>query len=222
VASAGNSPTWAELATRARHSLIELYWDKDKGYLADCLLANRHTRAKDAIKDMTLRSNGLFAVSLDVIQGEKARSIVLCALKHLVIPGAIRSLAPLEVETPLPIHDRMGHLVNNPRFPYCGTYTGDEDTSRKPAYHNGTAWTWPFPGFCEALAKAWNCQDAATRSARSYLSSMDRLLTSGCLGHLSEILDGNAPHTQRGCDAQAWGATEALRVWRWLQSVTSK
>ena len=33
------------------------------------------------------------------------------------------------------------------------------------------------------------------------------------MGHLPELLDGDAPHAQRGCDAQAWSATEALRVW---------
>jgi starch synthase (maltosyl-transferring) len=42
---------------------------------------------------------------------------------------------------------------------------------------------------------------------------MDR----GCLGQLPEIVDGDAPHTQRGCDAQAWSATEAFRVWKLLQ-----
>jgi glycogen debranching enzyme len=42
------------------------------------------------------------------------------------------------------------------------------------------------------------------------------LLNEGCLGQLPEILDGDAPHAQRGCDAQAWGATEALRVWKFL------
>ena len=30
------------------------------------------------------------------------------------------------------------------------------------------------------------------------------------------VLDGDAPHRQRGCDAQAWAVTEALRVWKWL------
>jgi len=29
-------------------------------------------------------------------------------------------------------------------------------------------------------------------------------------------LTGDAPHTQRGRDAQAWGVTEALRVWKIL------
>ena len=38
------------------------------------------------------------------------------------------------------------------------------------------------------------------------------------MGHLPEILDGDAPHAQRCCDAQAWSATEALRFWLWLES----
>jgi len=91
------------------------------------------------------------------------------------------------------------------------------DTRRKAAYHNGTAWTWTFPVFCEALAQAWNFEPAAVSAARAYLGSMDRLLMEGCAGQLPEIVDGDAPHRQRGCDAQAWGVTEALRVWKLLQ-----
>jgi starch synthase (maltosyl-transferring) len=45
------------------------------------------------------------------------------------------------------------------------------------------------------------------------LGSTGRLLQEGCLGHLPEVFDGDAPHVQRGCDAQAWSVTEALRVW---------
>jgi len=45
---------------------------------------------------------------------------------------------------------------------------------------------------------------------------MEQLLREGCLGQIPEILDGDAPHAQRGCDAQAWGVTEALRVWKLL------
>jgi glycogen debranching enzyme len=41
-------------------------------------------------------------------------------------------------------------------------------------------------------------------------------MNEGCVGHLPEILDGDAPHSQRGCDAQAWSVTEALRVWKLL------
>jgi glycogen debranching enzyme len=132
-----------------------------------------------------------------------------------VVSGGLRSLAPLPVKLPLEIRHH-NHRLNDPHHPYWGRYEGDEDTRRKPAYHNGTAWTWTFPVFCEALAAAWEFSPEAVAAARAYLTSSERLLGEGCLGQIPEILDGDAPHTQRGCDAQAWGVTEALRVWRLL------
>jgi starch synthase (maltosyl-transferring) len=134
----------------------------------------------------------------------------------LVVPGALRSLAPLPVLVPLPVRGNDGRLLNNPAEPYWGSYKGDEDTCRKPAYHNGTAWTWTFPVFCEALARAWDFESDAVAAARAHLGSMGQLMDEGCLGQIPEILDGDVPHAQRGCDAQAWGVTEALRVWKLL------
>ncbi|MGH7989088.1 MAG: amylo-alpha-1,6-glucosidase, partial [Limisphaerales bacterium] len=133
-------------------------------------------------------------------------------------PGALRTLAPLPVSVPLRVCDGGGRLLNDPNNPYWPRYEGPEDTSRKPAYHNGTAWTWTFPNFCEALARAWDFSPEAVAAAKSYLGSAEKLLNEGCLGQLPEILDGDAPHAQRGCDAQAWGVTEALRVWKLLNS----
>jgi glycogen debranching enzyme len=146
---------------------------------------------------------------------------VAAAAQHLVVPGALRSLAPLKVSTPLPVFGNHGGLLNDPLNPYWSHYEGDEDTHRKPAYHNGTAWLWTFPCFCEALARAWDFSPTAVAAARSYLSSMECHLNTGCLGQLPEILDGDAPHTQRGCDAQAWSVTEALRVWKELNRLES-
>jgi glycogen debranching enzyme len=108
--------------------------------------------------------------------------------------------------------------LNNPDEPYWGRYEGDEDTRRKPAYHNGTAWVWSLPMFCEALVRAWDFSPESVGAARSYLLSMEPLLNEGCLGHLPEVLDGDAPHAQRGCDAQAWSVSEAHRVWRLLET----
>jgi len=130
----------------------------------------------------------------------------------------LRSLAPLPADRATPVLGNGGQLLNDPANPYWGRYEGDEDTRRKPAYHNGTAWTWPLPVFCEALVRAWDFDPVAVAAAKSYLFSMEALLHEGCLGHLPEIIDGDAPHAQRGCDAQAWGATEALRVWKLLGS----
>lgn len=214
---APDGEAWSEIATRAEHSLNEHFWLEDKGWFADVLLAKFGVSARDAVRDEALRSNCLFPISLGLVTGERARHTVDAALRHLVVPGALRSLAPLPVTPPLPIHGANGQLLNDPANPYWGRYEGDEDTRRKPAYHNGTAWTWTFPVFCEALARAHDLAPEAVAAARAYLGSANDLLNEGCLGQLPEIVDGDAPHTQRGCDAQAWGATEALRVWRLLQ-----
>ncbi len=207
---------WRELADHATTSFEKLFWLEEKGWFADVLLGGSRVIARDATASDALRSNCLLAVSLGLVTGERAKRCVAAAQKYLVVPGALRSLAPLPVAVPLPIYSNSAFLINNPLEPYWPRYEGDEDTRRKPAYHNGTAWTWTFPAFCEALARAWNFSPEAVAAAKSYLGSSERILNEGCLGQIPEILDGDAPHTQRGCDAQAWGVTEALRVWKML------
>jgi hypothetical protein len=51
---------------------------------------------------------------------------------------------------------------------------------------------------CTPLAAA---EKTALAAARDYLATMEQLLDEGCLGQIPEIVDGDAPHTQRGCDA---------------------
>jgi starch synthase (maltosyl-transferring) len=212
---------WASLAHKAEDSFARFFWLEKAGCLADLLIAHRDMAASAATRDTALRSNQLLAISLGLVLAERARSTVTACQRHLLVPGALRSLAPLPVSPPLAIHSADGRLLNHPEFPYWGRYEGDEDACRKPAYHNGTAWVWTLPAFCEALAMAWDFSPEAITAARAYLLATDQLLTEGCLGQLPEILDGDAPHGQRGCDAQAWSATETLRVWCRLQRDTS-
>ena len=216
ISAPNGQKKWRDLAEHATASFEKYFWLADKGWFADVLPAKPGVIAREAKPDDALRGNYLFAVSLGLVTGERARRCVEAAQKFLVVPGALRSLAPLPASIPLPIYGSNGQLLNNPAEPYWGHYEGDEDTRRKPAYHNGTAWTWTFPVFCEALARAWDFAPEAVAAAKAYLGSMERLMNEGCLGQLPEILDGDAPHAQRGCDAQAWGATEALRVWKLL------
>jgi predicted glycogen debranching enzyme len=208
---------WDNLAAKALASFEKYFWLEDRGYYADSLIARSGQSAAQAVASDALRSNCLFPISLGLAQGERARRCVEAARRYLVVPGALRSLAPLPVKVPLPVQGNDGRLLNDPVNPYWGRYEGDEDTRRKPAYHNGTAWTWTFPVFCEALARAWDLAPEAVAAARAYLGSTDQLLNAGCLGQIPEIVDGDAPHAQRGCDAQAWGVTEVLRVWKLLE-----
>ncbi len=222
ISAAADQKKWRDLAEHAAASFEKLFWLEEKGWFADVLLGSSRVIARDATASDALRSNCLFAVSLDLVTGERAKRCVEAAQKFLVVPGALRSLAPLPVSVPLPIYSNDGRLINNPPEPYWPRYEGDEDTRRKPAYHNGTAWTWTFPVFCEALARAWEFSPEAVAAAKSYLGSSEKILNEGCLGQIPEILEGDAPHAQRGCDAQAWGVTENLRVWKLLNSQSAQ
>lgn len=206
---------WQNLADKVQAGIQALFWNPEAGYLADCRHAAPGQSALLAEPDDALRPNQLLALTLGAVSDPEIRRSVLKACGELLVPGAIRSLADRPVRLPLEIRHQE-QLLNDPWRPYWGRYSGDEDTRRKPAYHNGTAWTWLFPSFCEAWLDCYGPAEKAT--ARSWLSSSLLLINSGCVGHVPEIVDGDAPHTQRGCDAQAWGVSELLRVWKKLDS----
>jgi glycogen debranching enzyme len=208
----GPGEPWDAAALRAEVSL-DRFWLPGAGWYADLLAAPSGTPGARAVPQDHLRPNQLFLVSLGLVQGSRARSVVAAVQRHLLVPGALRSLAPLPVAAPLAVRGGDGRPLNDPWRPYWGRYEGDEDTRRKPAYHNGTAWVWLLPTLCEALAMAWDDAPEAVAAARALLGSLEGPLVEGCVGHLPELLEGDAPHGQRGCDAQAWSATEALRVW---------
>ncbi|MBW2569379.1 MAG: glycogen debranching enzyme N-terminal domain-containing protein [Deltaproteobacteria bacterium] len=210
VDNKGKEGEWEKLASQVRSSIYELYWMEEEGYLSDCLHACSKKPARQADRDDALRPNQLLAVTLGAVTDKTVIRKIVEACEELLVPGAIRSLADRPVHYPLEIVYN-GDVINDPYNPYYGEYAGDEDTKRKLAYHNGTAWTWLFPAFCEAWVKAYG--DQGRDAALAWLGSSARLINQGCVGHVPEILDGDFPHKQRGCDAQAWGASELLRVW---------
>ncbi len=207
---------WAQLAEKVQRSIHRFFLLSGKGYASDCLHGGDRCPAAEAVPDNALRPNQLLLITLaDLLDAEWARSI-LAVCERLLVPGGIRTLDDQEVEPPLPV-EIDGRLLNNPVRPYQGAYAGDEDTSRKPAYHNGTAWTWPFPSYAEALWLTYG--EPVAEQALSVLESSSRIMNRGCLGQIPEIMDGDAPHKQRGCGAQAWGATELYRVIAKIQGV---
>ena len=175
----------AELAAKAKASL-ERYFKWDYGY-RDCLAAPNGEAAALARGEDTIRPNQLFLITLGVLSDKS----ILKATEELLVPGGIRSLNAMHPD-------------------YHGRYAGDEDTSRKPAYHNGTVWAWPFPLYAEAL---WMTKSVSKEAALSLLSGAVDAINTGCLAHLGEIADGDSPHAQKGCTAQAWSDSELLRVW---------
>lgn len=208
-------PRYGEYASKVRESVLKYFVSRPEVGLSDCLHATPGVPAAQAVPDDACRSNQLFALTVPGLINDIAlRERVLTACGHLLVPGAIRTLADQRVDYLQPIY-RDGALLNNPAFPFWGEYQGDEDTRRKPAYHNGTAWTWVMPSYCEALLMTYG-KDARA-AARALLQTTAGLMRRECVGHLPEIIDGAAPHCTRGCCAQAWSVTEVYRVLRLLE-----
>ncbi|WP_321495669.1 amylo-alpha-1,6-glucosidase [uncultured Desulfobacter sp.] len=200
---------WQKHAESVKQAIMALFWREKDGFFSDCLHCSEPVAAANATPDDALRPNQLLLITLGVIDDREIMARVVETCRELLVPGGIRSLADRPLAVPLFI-ERNGQHLANPHAPYAGYYQGDEDTQRKPAYHNGTAWTWQFPVFCEAWAKAFG--PPGIPAALAWLGSALPLMRTGVAGFVPEILDGNFPHTPRGCDAQAWGCSEIVRV----------
>ena len=210
-----NKGQWKQLAQNVQKSVIELFFLEDKGFFSDCLHCNSPVNGAQAVPDDALRPNQLFLITLGLIKNhglvknKKICEKTLESCMELLVPGAIRSLADRRLSYPVNIVHK-NELLKDPHYIYSGEYKGNEDRERKPAYHNGTAWTWLFPVFCEAWAETFKKKGRDT--ALAWLGSSLSLMKTGCAGYIPEIIDGDFPHCPRGCDAQAWGSSELARV----------
>jgi predicted glycogen debranching enzyme len=181
-----NESLYASMAGRARASFNESFWNEEAGVLFDVI--DGETR------DASLRPNQIFAVSLpfSMLSRERARSVVEVVERHLLTPYGLRSLAP---------HDSRYH----------GRYEGDA-LSRDGAYHQGTVWAWLMGPFITAYLKVHDREPQECERARTWLTNFRAHLSEAGLAQVSEIFDGDSPHTPRGCIAQAWSVAELLRA----------
>jgi len=182
---------YSAMAEQVYASFNERYWCNG-GYLYDVI------DSPDG-DDPTLRPNQIFAIALPfpLLEGERAESVVTVCARELVVSCGLRTLAPDE---------------NN----YHGFYGGDQ-LQRDAAYHQGTAWAWLLGPFAIAHYRVFG--DAA--AAASYLRPLADHINDHGIGNISEIFDGDPPHTPRGCPAQAWSVATALRAWRELHPAPS-
>ncbi len=210
----GEETLWEELQQKILSGILKYFDLKDKNGFADCLHCKGFKPASEAVADDACRPNQLFLISLDVLSEKSHREDILRATQSLLVPGGIRSLKDEELSFPLPVYANGGGLLNDPKYPYWGSYGGDEDTRRKPAYHNGTAWAWLFPSYVEGLLLL----SGNPELAKALLMSAKTNIEQGIVNYLPEIYDGDSPHTQRGCLAQAWSVTEFYRVYQLIKN----
>ncbi|MCC6847428.1 MAG: glycogen debranching enzyme family protein [Deltaproteobacteria bacterium] len=186
------SERWRELFTRGHASFLRRFWNEEAGGLFDVVDCDH----RPGVVDPACRPNQIFAVGglpLALLDGARARRLVDTVAARLLTPLGLRSLAPGEPG-------------------YVGRYAGGV-RARDGAYHQGTAWPWLLGAFVEAWVRVRGETPEAKRAARErFLAPLWRHLDEAGLGHVSEIADGDPPHTPRGCPFQAWSLGEALRL----------
>jgi glycogen debranching enzyme len=175
-----------EMAARAQKSFNAKFWNDEAGCLYDCINGDE--------KDASIRPNQIFAVSLPyaILSDDRAASVVEVVERELLTPYGLRSLSPRDAR-------------------YRPQITGDP-YSRDTAYHQGTVWGWLMGAFITAYVKVRNRSEESRRAAEQLFTGFKEHLSEAGLGQISEIFDGDAPHTPRGCIAQAWSVAELLRA----------
>jgi glycogen debranching enzyme len=171
-------------AGKVLRSFNGLFWNESKNSLYDYVDGD--------FKNDAIRPNQIFALSLPfrLLEKEKEQKVFDTVTTHLLTARGLRSLSPSHRD-------------------YKPTYQGDI-WSRDGAYHQGTVWSFLIGPYIDALfhIKEENGRAEAAEIMTNFLDHLDE----AGVGTVSEIFDAEAPHTSRGCIAQAWGVAEVLRV----------
>ena len=180
-----NQKQYKTMAASTRKSFNDLFWNEQTGCLYDVVNGDE--------RDASIRPNQVLAISLtnSMVSRARAKSILRVVERELLTPRGLRTLSP-----------------NDSR--YIGRYQGDP-RNRDGAYHQGTVWPWLMGPYITSYVKTFG-ENTGRKFATEWLKNFDDHLREECLGQVSEIFDGDHPHTPRGCVAQAWSVAELLRA----------
>jgi predicted glycogen debranching enzyme len=178
---AKQSRRYAKQAESVKASL-QKYWNSNIGYLYD-------TIEPDDCRISQIRPNAVLALSFahcgfTQLQGQQ---ILKVARERLLTPYGLRSLDPLDPT-------------------YIGKYTGSQQ-QRDYAYHQGTVWCWLIGAFI----RGWQRFHPDEPIPFSFSPLLHHFAFTGCINSISEIFDGDEPHTPRGAIAQAKSVAEVIR-----------
>ena len=150
--------------------------------------------SRPATLDASIRPNQILAVSLPycALPPAQMRAVVDCCGRELLTSYGLRSLSPKDP-------GYVGRYWGDPLAARCGLSPGNRlDLAAR------------------ALRSAhFRAYGDARRPSRFWRPL--RSIWRACLGTVSEIFDGDAPHSARGCFAQAWSVAEILRSWIYLE-----
>lgn len=186
------APRWLGVLEAGLASFRAKFWNGEAGCLYDVVDVD-HVHG---VTDASIRPNQIFAVGglpLTLLSPDQSACVVEVVESKLWTPMGLRSLDP---------SDRS----------YARRYAGGPH-ERDAVYHQGTVWPWLIGAFVEAWVRVrGNSQSAKAEARARFLTPLFEHLGRDGLGHVSEVADGDSPHTPGGCPFQAWSVGELLRL----------
>jgi predicted glycogen debranching enzyme len=182
---------WKEKPELIKQSFQRVFWCNKKKYLADYVF--------DGQQNWDVRPNQVLAVSMPFspLEDEQKRSVLEIVQSELLTPKGLRTLSPRHED-------------------YKTSYEGDHAT-RDLAYHQGTVRPWLLGHFAEA----WLSLNG--NSGKYFINALVRNFEEDMfehgLGTVSEVYDGNPPHTPCGAMSSAASVAEILRVLSMLKKM---
>lgn len=163
---------------------LQKFWNPAEDYLFDTIDPNDYP-------NRTIRPNAVIALSLRHCGFPEAigQPVLQVARQRLLTAYGLRSLDPADPQ-------------------YVGQYRGGI-WQRDRAYHQGTVWPWLIGPFIRAWQRFYPNQPVPF----DWQPLLHHFQHQACLGSISEMFDGDAPHAPKGAIAQAWSVAEVIRHW---------
>ena len=174
-----------------KKSFLDLFWDERLSYLADYV-------NDDEGKNLFVRPNMVIAVSLpySMLNKDQMKTVLDVADRELVTIRGLRTLSP---------RNKL----------YQGVCTGNQE-ERDNAYHQGTVWPWLYGPFCEGWLKVYGQQ--GVQKVKKLIYGLEAVMSEHGISTISEIYDGDPPHSPQGAISQAWSVGEVLRIINLLET----
>jgi len=178
------------MAEKCRDAFARRFFSDRQPWPADVV-----DRDAPGTEDFSLRPNAAicFALTHNIIPEERRAAVLRTIAAKLLTPRGLRTLSP-----------------DDPR--YKPRYRGNVLT-RDRAYHQGTVWLWPlFPYVKGVVKEREQVPELFAQLPTVREEVLRHFEKESCVNSASEIFDAEAPHTPRGCFAQAWSVAAIIEI----------
>jgi glycogen debranching enzyme len=162
----------------------QVFWNESERGLYDYVSGN--------YSDPSVRPNQVIAASVPYspLREEMIKTVVDLVEKRLLTKRGLRTLSP-----------------ENPA--YKGKYFGDEQ-ERDMALHQGTVHPWLLGHYAQAYLKIY--REKGVEKVQKWYDSFQEDMIEDAIGTISELYEGDPPHSGRGAISFAASVAELLRM----------